>query len=72
MLEQLLGVERELLEEVVVAQVSHDLLSVQVNEHTGNLGGLWWSNNLLNEVEDDSSDLVLVLGVLWNNRWDES
>jgi len=72
LLEQLLGVERELLEEVVVTQVGNDLLSVQVNEHTGNLGGLWWSNNLLDEVEDDSSDLVLVLGVLRDNGWDKS
>lgn len=72
LLEQLLGVEGELLEEVVVAQVSHDLLSVQVNEHTSDLGGLWWSNNLLDEVKDHSSNLILVLLVLWDNRWDES
>ena len=55
-------------------EVLHDELNVvngKINEHTRDLGSLVWAGDLLDEVEEASSDLLLVVGVLGHNSVDE-
>lgn len=50
-----------------VVEIAHHLLDVvdgQVDEHTSDLGGSGWLGKLLHEVVEQSTSLVLVVGVL--------
>ena len=51
------------LEEVVVLHDQLDVGDWQIDEHTSDLGSLW-SDELVDELVQDGSDLVLVVGVL--------
>ena len=51
------------LEEVVVLHDQLDVGDWQIDEHTSDLRGLW-SDELVDELVQDGSDLVLVVGVL--------
>ena len=52
---------------VVVLHVRVDLVDGEVNQHTCDLGGLV-AGKTLNECVDDGTNVLLVVGVLFNNR----
>jgi len=61
--------------EVEVVEVTHvglDLVERQFNEHTGDLWRLLVTNELLNELVDGVTNLILQVRILRRNGWDES
>ena len=69
--EEGVGLSDLLLELLVELEVLSDLFDGQVDEHSGDLGGFVFSGDLLNEFEDDLSDLMLVVLVLGDDGGDE-
>lgn len=56
------------LEQIVVLEDELDVVDGQVNEHTGDFRGLW-PDQLSDKLIEDGTDLVLVVGVLRNDSW---
>lgn len=70
LLNQLAGLFNSHAEVFVVLQDNLDLLDVQVNEHTGDLGG-FVILELLDEIENGGTNLVLVVWVISLDGLDE-
>jgi hypothetical protein len=58
------------LEVVEVGHVLLDLWNWQLDKHTGDLGGLLIADELLNELVDAATDLLLQVRVVWVQGWD--
>jgi hypothetical protein len=64
------GLVDSLDEEVVVLEDHLDLVDLQVDEHTGDLGGLVTLEGN-NKLVDNGTDLVAVVWVLCGNTWED-
>jgi len=60
-----------LLEFAIVGEIGLNFLEVQIDEHTGDLGGELLALDLLHKVEDGIADLHFHVGVLSLDGWDE-
>jgi hypothetical protein len=69
--EEGVGFSDFLLELLVELEVLSDLLDGQVDEHSSDLGCFVFTGDLLDEFEDDFSDLMLVVSVLGDDSGDE-
>lgn len=69
--EEGVGFSDFLLELLVELEVLSDFLDGQVDENSCDLGSFVFASDLLNEFEDDFSDLMLVVSVLGDYSGDE-
>ena len=56
------------LEQIVVLQYELYIIYGQVDKHSGNLGRLR-ADQLADKLIEDGSNLILVIGVFWNDSW---
>ena len=54
------------LEKIIVLHDELDVCNWEINKHTSDLGSLW-SNELVDELVKNSSDLILVVRVFGDN-----
>ena len=66
-----LGLFNSLLENLERGQVQLDLADGQLDEHTRDLGGQFLATELLHEVEDNLSNLLLEVWGLFLDLWQD-
>jgi len=67
---KVVGLANTSFEQIVVLHDELDVVNRKINEHTSNLWSLL-TDQLVDELIEHGTDLILVVRVLWNDSWED-